>query len=110
METVQIYVRTHNLKTRFKNNKSDEEWYLAFAKRNRLSLKKTQGVEYYRMDQIKLFVIYLQIFLLEKTIKSSFCHDPSKAKVLGARGAKTTRMISSPRRENTSILICGSAS
>lgn len=47
--------------------------------------------------------------LIFNSHESSFCHDPSKSKVVGARGAKRTQIINSPGSENTSILICGLA-
>ncbi|KAJ8909480.1 hypothetical protein NQ315_015410 [Exocentrus adspersus] len=47
-----------------------------------------------------------QIFNLDET---TFCHDPKKTKVVGAVGVRSTRMISSAGRENTTVLICCSA-
>jgi hypothetical protein len=38
------------------------------------------------------------------------CHDPKKTKVVGAVGTRSIRMTASCGRENTSILICCSAS
>lgn len=48
-----------------------------------------------------------QIFNLDE---SSFCHIPTKTKIVGAIGKRSTSIINSPGRENTSILICCSAS
>lgn len=125
LDIVQMYVTNNNIKTRFKNGRPGEDWYLSFSKRHNLSIKKPQGVEYTRMGQINPFVIYGFYDILSKTMEelnlcnkphliynldeSSFCHDPSKLKIVGARGVKSTRMISSPGRENTSALICCSA-
>lgn len=58
------------------------------------------------VDELKLREKPQQIFNLDET---SFCHDPKKTKVVGAVGVRSTRMISSAGRENTSVLICTSA-
>lgn len=48
-----------------------------------------------------------QIFNCDET---SFCHDPSKTRIVGAIGEKSTRTTSSSGRENTTVLLCVSAS
>lgn len=126
LDIVQNYVITNELKTRFYNGRPGNEWFLSFSKRHGLSIKKPQGMEYVRQKQTNPFVIFGFYDILEKTIKelnlqgkpdmifncdeTSFCSDPNKTKVVGAVGAKSTRIISSAGRENTSVLICCSAS
>ncbi|KAJ8909702.1 hypothetical protein NQ315_002742 [Exocentrus adspersus] len=126
LDIVQMYTKANNLKTKFKDGRPGEEWYLSFARRHKLSIKKPQAVEYLRMSQVNPFIIYgffelltskvdelnltekpQQIYNLDET---SFSHDPKKTKVVGAVGRRSTRMISSAGRENTSVLICTSAS
>lgn len=45
VDMVQLYVQMKEIKTRFKNSRPGKEWFLKFCERNRLSLKKPQGVE-----------------------------------------------------------------
>lgn len=126
LDTVETYVKGLNLKTKFRNGRPSEEWFLAFKKRHNLSIKKPQSVEYLRINQVNPWTIYGFYDLLEEQVKNlglehkpeciynldetSFCHDPSKSKVVGLRGSKSVRMTSSPGRENTSVLMCVSAS
>ncbi|KAJ8915367.1 hypothetical protein NQ315_008254, partial [Exocentrus adspersus] len=125
LDVVQSYVQVNKLRTRFKEGRPGEEWYHAFLKRQNLSLKKPQPVEYLNMAQINPFVGYGYFDQLITTVhrlqleekphlifnldESSFCRDPTKLKVIGGKGVRATRMISSLGRENTSILICCSA-
>lgn len=39
----------------------------------------------------------------------SFFKDPEKTKVVGAKGHVATRAISSPGRDNTTVLLCANA-
>lgn len=41
--------------------------------------------------------------------ESSFCIDPSKTKIVGQQGTPTTRTISGPGKQNTTVLMCCSA-
>ncbi|CAH1982535.1 unnamed protein product [Acanthoscelides obtectus] len=70
--------------------------------------------------------VYQYFDLLENTIKelgledkpsqiwnldeSSFCSDPSKTKIVGQRGLPATRTTSRPGNQNTTVLMCCSAS
>lgn len=54
---VEQYVTRNHLKTPFKENRPGEDWYLAFAKRHNLSIKKPQSVEYARKKCLDPFVI-----------------------------------------------------
>lgn len=125
LDVVQTYIRQNNLQTRFKNQRPGKDWFISFKKRHRLSNKKPQSVEYIRRDQVNPWVIYdffdkLTGIITELKIEdkpgqiyncdeTSFCHDPSKTKIVGAIGASCQRQTSSTGRENTSVLLCCSA-
>lgn len=123
---VSEYVQENKLKTPFKNNIPGDEWFKNFKLRHKLSIKKPQSVEYARKKMTDPFVINEHFDLLESTLKelslqnkpqniwnldeSSFCHDPSKTKILGDRGKPSSRTVASPGRENTTVLSAVSAS
>lgn len=122
LDLVQIYLKKNNIETRFKDQRPGNDWFLSFKNRHRLSIKKPQSIEHVRCDQVNPWVVYNFFDVLEKTVKdldlkgkpgrifncdeTSFCHDPSKTKVVGAVGTKSTRKTSSSGRENTSVLLC----
>jgi FKBP-type peptidyl-prolyl cis-trans isomerase len=126
LDMVQVYVQRTKIKTRFKDDRPGEEWFLNFCKRNKLSLKKPQGVELARRKQENPWAIYGFFDLLEKTIEdmnlqnkpelifncdeTSFSSDPSTTKIIGTIGSTCTRTISSAGRDNTTVLVCCSAS
>lgn len=126
LDLVGQYVNLNNIKTPFRHGVPGTDWFLGFAKRHRLSIKKPQGVEYARKKICDPFVIEKYYNLLQRTIEelglqnkpesiwnldeTSFCRDPTKTKVVGLVGYPSTRTISSPGRENTSVLLCCSAS
>ncbi|XP_030751409.1 uncharacterized protein LOC115878935 [Sitophilus oryzae] len=126
LQIVADYVKENHLKTQFKDGKPGEDWFLNFKRRHNLSLKIPQSVEYARKKNLDPFLIYDYFDLLEKTInelglqerpsqiwnldESSFCTDPSKTKIVGQRGAPSTRTISGPGKQNTTVLMCCSAS
>lgn len=126
LEIVQVFIQKNNIVTNFKNDKPGEEWFLGFKKRNKFSIKKPQHVECARMKSRNPFTFYEFYELLSTTIQdlnltdkpdhifncdeTSFCNDPKKTKVVGSVGNRTIRMTAGTGRENTSILICGSAS
>lgn len=105
LDMVQTFVVLNDIKTRLKGRQG-AEWFLNFTKRHNLSVKKPQGNEYVRMNQVNPFVIYGLVHLLEKTIQenglsgkphliynsddTSFGHDPSQTKVVGQKGEKCT--------------------
>lgn len=123
---VREYITTNFIKTPFKENTPGEDWFLKFKSRHGLSIKKPQSVEYARKKMTDPFVIYEYFDILEKLIQednlsqkpeliwnldeSSFSHDPSKTKVVGARGKPSSRTTSGPGREHTTILSAVSAS
>lgn len=130
MDLVHAYIRQNKLQTRLKNERPGTDWIISFRQRHRLSIKKAQSIEHVMCDQINPWVIYdffhklsevlkevnlevklegkpSQIFNLDET---SFCHDPSKTKIVGAIGVQSQRKTSSSGRENTKVLLCCSAS
>ncbi|KOB66553.1 Jerky protein, partial [Operophtera brumata] len=96
-----------------------------FRSRNNLSLKKPQSVETARRKACNPFIVYNYYDLLQKTQQeleltakpqniynldeTSFCCDPSKAKVMGQVGYRSTRTTSSPGRDNTTVLLAANA-
>lgn len=125
MDLVQTYIRQNNIQSRFKNQRPGKDWFISFKKRHRFSIKKPQSIEYIRRDQVNPWVIYDFFDKLTELItelklegkpgqiyncdETSFCHDPSKTKIVGAIGASCQRQTSSTGRENTSVLLCCSA-
>lgn len=125
LDLVQAYIRQNKLQTRFKDQRPGTDWFIAFRKRHRLSIKKPQSIEHVRCDQINPWVIYDFFDKLTEIIRelklegkpsrifncdeTSFCHDPSKTKIVGAIGVQSQRKTSSSGRENTTALLCCSA-
>ncbi|CAH2097797.1 unnamed protein product [Euphydryas editha] len=125
LQMVGDYVKKNTLITPFKNGIPRKDWFLAFRKRQGLSLKKPQGIEYARKTAIDPFIVFPYFDLLEKTIRelnltdkpeaiwnideTSFSKDPAKTKVVGAKGHAATRVISSPGRDNTTVLLGANA-
>lgn len=125
IEKVGEYVKKNKLKTRFKDSIPGPDWFIGFRKRHRLSIKKPQAVEMARQKCLDPFIIYDYFELLKRTIselglenkpdhiwnldETSFCVDPKKTKMVGAIGTAATRTISTPGRENTTVLMSCSA-
>lgn len=125
LDIVQCYIVENKLETRFKNQRPGPDWFFSFRKRHRLSIKLPQSIEHSRCDQTNPWVIYdffekitdlveelglkgkpWQIYNCDET---SFCHDPSKTRVVGAVNEKSQRKTSTSGRENTTTLLCVSA-
>lgn len=68
LELEREYVIANKIKNPFKENKPGEDWYLAFAKRHNLSIKKPQGLELARKKACNPFLLKEYFILLEKTI------------------------------------------
>lgn len=125
LEKVGEYVRLNKQKTRFKDGKPGEDWFIGFKSRHRLSIKKPQSVEVARKNSMDPFVIYNYFTLLDTTLnelgirdkpdhiwnldETSFSSDPSKTKVVGQIGVPSTRTTSGPGRENTTVLMACNA-
>lgn len=126
LQVVKFYLDVNKRVTKFKENLPGAEWFVNFKKRNRLSLKKPQAVESVRIDQTNPFIIFGFFDIMERTVKelnlegrpdliyncdeTSFCHDPSKTKIVGAINKRSVRMTGGSGRENTTVLVSCSAS
>lgn len=125
LNLVQCYIRQNNIPCRFNDQRPGVDWFINFRIRHHLSLKKPQSIEHVRCDQVNPWVVYDFFDVLEKTLRklnlrgkperifncdeTSFCHDPSKTRVVGVIGTKSRRKTSTSGRENTSVLLCCSA-
>lgn len=117
------YVRRNKIDTPFKDGIPGQEWMRGFKQRNKLSIKKPQGVEIARKKAADPFLINEFYDLLEDIVEkqklsgaqiwnmdeTSFCQDPGKTKILGLRGFQATRTISSPGRDNTTVLFASNS-
>lgn len=119
------YFKENKLPNPFKENRPGQDWWRGFKHRHNLSIKKPQAVELSRKKAQDPFVINKYFDLLEKSIQdmdlggkphnmwnldeSSFSFDPSKTRIVGARGVAATRTVSGPGRENMSVLLACSA-
>ncbi|KAJ8929433.1 hypothetical protein NQ314_017882 [Rhamnusium bicolor] len=97
-------------------------WFIYFRQRHRLSLKKPQSIEHIICNQANPWTIYDFFDKLKQLIKKlklegkpgqiyncdekSFCHDPSKTKIVGAVGKRCQQKTASSGRENTPVLLC----
>lgn len=125
LELVGDYVNRNDLSTPFKDGIPGDAWFTSFKVRHNLSVKKPQGVEYARKKAVDPFIVYPYFDLLQKTLheldlmdkpsaiwnldETSFSKDPEKTRIVGAKGHAATRMIASPGRDNTTVLLCGNA-
>ncbi|CAG5040063.1 unnamed protein product [Parnassius apollo] len=119
------YVKQNNLSTCFKNGIPGKDWLASFQNRHNLSVKKPQALEYARKTAVDPFVVYEYFDLLKTTIvelgladkptaiwnldETSFSKDPSKTKIVGLKGHAATRVIATPGRDNTTVLLGASA-
>ncbi|CAG5013806.1 unnamed protein product [Parnassius apollo] len=120
LDLVAVHVSENNYKTPFKNNRPGYDWFAAFKKRHKLSLKRPQAVEMSRKVACDPFIVNeyfdnLDGVLSELNLKgrpdkiwnldeSSFGKDPERTKVVGARGCASTRTIASSGKDNVTIL------
>jgi hypothetical protein len=126
LELVGKYVSANNLQTCFKDGVPGEDWFLGFKRRYTLSLKIPQNVEYARTKAMDPFQIYGYFELLKNTLRNldllekpervwnldetSLSIDPRKSKVVGQVGKPSSRTISTPGKENTTMLaMCNAA-
>ncbi|KAG5900422.1 hypothetical protein JTB14_029309 [Gonioctena quinquepunctata] len=122
MDLVERFIVQNQLQTRFENHRPGQNWFTNFRMRHNLSLKKPRSIEHVRCDQVSPWVVYdffkrltgvvkeqnlegfpNQIFNCDET---SFCHDPSKTKIVGAKGVSSERKTAGSVRDNTTILMC----
>lgn len=125
IELVAEYIKNNDIKNPFKDGVPGCDWFINFAKRNNLSIKKPQAVEYARKKAADPFLIEAYFNLLEKTIKrlglenkperiwnmdeTSYSNDPKKTKVVSLRGYASTRTTSTSGKENTTVLFASNA-
>lgn len=119
------YVVRNKLKTPFKHGVPGEDWFLGFARRHGLSIKKPQSVEFSRKKCMDPFIIGEYFRLLEKTLidldlkdkpqfiwnmdESGFSLDPSKVKVVGKKGTASSRTTAGSGRDNITVLMAANA-
>uniref|UniRef100_A0A2A4K184 HTH psq-type domain-containing protein n=1 Tax=Heliothis virescens TaxID=7102 RepID=A0A2A4K184_HELVI len=119
LDVTQEFIKRNDIKTPFKNGRPGPDWFINFRKRHNLSIKKPQPVEYLRKKMTDPFIIHEYFTLLEKTLlelnisnpkqiwnldETSVCLDPTKTKVVGARGEPCTRTTSGSAKENITVL------
>lgn len=126
LDLVAEHVRTNRLTTPFKNNRPGQDWWLSFKTRHNLSLKKPEALEHSRKVQggdpfvINEFYDRLESAIRDLNLSSkpqliyncdetSFCHDPTKTKVVASVGKACHRYTAASGRENTSVLACVNA-
>lgn len=125
-QIVTEFIKINKIKTPFRDDCPGDDWFMNFKRRQNLSIKKPQSVEYSRKKMTDPFVINNYFDILKKALddlnlndspeliwnldESSFSHDPYKTKIVGARGKPSSRTTSGPGRENTTILSAVSAS
>lgn len=125
LDCVQDYVTQNNIKNNFQNNRPGEDWFLGFKRRNRLSVKKPQALEYSRKKMTDPFVIQAYFDLLNQQLtelelydkptriwnldETSVCTDPSKTKVVGEKGKSCSRTIGGSGKENITCLVAVNA-
>ncbi|KAJ3649502.1 hypothetical protein Zmor_021242 [Zophobas morio] len=106
LEILCEYIIANGIKTPFKDNRLEEDWLLNFKNWHHLSIKKPQGIEYTRKKKTDPFVVNEYFYLLHKTLiknhlttpeqiwnldEMSFQHDPSKTRVVEAKGKLSSR-------------------
>lgn len=119
-ETSGNFVNQNELTTPFKGGFPGDDWFINFKSRHDLSVKKAQSVEAVRKKNTDPFIIYdyfekLQEVLSELKLETkpdkiwnldetSVCMEPSKTKVVGAKGKRCTRTTAGSGKENVTVL------
>lgn len=121
LEAIGRYTVVNNISTPFKNGIPGHDYFRRFKKQFGLSIKKPQSVEVARKRSIDPFTVSEYFRLLKEVTtgvppsqiynldESSFCLDPKKVKVVGAKGTAAHRATSGTGRDNISVLIGASA-
>ncbi|CAK1596007.1 unnamed protein product [Parnassius mnemosyne] len=119
LDVAQEFTISNNLDNSFKNGRPGPDWFISFRQRHNLSIKKPQAVEYLRRKMTDPFVIHEYFALLQKTFRdlnltdpkriwnldeTSVCLDPTKTKVVGAKGKPCTRTTYGNGKENITVL------
>lgn len=126
IDLVSKFVSQNDIKTPFKNNIPGSDWFTSFKKRHNLSIKVPQAVEFSRKKMTDPFVIGDYFKLLKSTLdelelndlphriwnldETSLSMDPTKTKIVGAKGVACSRVTSGPGKENVTILSTVNAS
>ncbi|XP_062565633.1 uncharacterized protein LOC134227939 [Armigeres subalbatus] len=115
------FLKKNSIKTPFKDDIPGDDYFLNFKRRHGLSHKKPQSVEVARKRAADPFVISEYFQLLKEVTRNvpperiynidetSFCLDPSRIKVVGAKGRAAHRLTAGPGRENYTVLMGGNA-
>lgn len=125
LTVVQEYINKNGLRTSFKNGRPGEDWFLAFRRRHKLSIKKPQSVEFARKRCMDPFIINDYFQKLGKLLddldlrdkpeqvwnldETNFALDPSKTKVVGKKGAPSSRTTAGSGKENITVLVAVNA-
>ncbi|XP_062538368.1 jerky protein-like [Armigeres subalbatus] len=108
-------------KTPFEDDIPGDDYFLNFKRRHGLSHKKPQSVAVARKRAADPFVISEYFQLLKEVTRyvpperiynideTSFCLDPSRIKVVDAKGRAAHRLTAGPGRENYTVLMGGNA-
>lgn len=119
LDVTQEFIKRNKIQTPFNDDRPGPDWFLSFRQRHNLSIKKPQPVEYLRKKMTDPFIINEYFTILEKTLhelelsdpkriwnldETSVCLDPTKTKVVGARGEPCTRTTCGTAKENITVL------
>ncbi|XP_072930580.1 uncharacterized protein [Epargyreus clarus] len=120
LDIAQEFINKNCLNCPFNNGRPGADWFIAFCRRHNLSIKKPQPVEYLRKKMTDPFIISEYFKLLEQTLlelnltddpkrvwnldETSLCLDPTRTKVVGAKGAACTRTTYGSAKENITVL------
>ncbi|KAJ0179204.1 hypothetical protein K1T71_002884 [Dendrolimus kikuchii] len=119
LDVTQDFIKRNKIQTPFNNDRPGPDWFISFRQRHNLSIKKPQPVEYLRKKMTDPFIINKYFTLLEQTLhelnlsdpkriwnldETSVCLDPTKTKVVGARGEPCTRTTCGTAKENITVL------
>lgn len=121
LQAIARYLKENDVPNPFKNSMPGDEYFYSFKKRHGLSQKKPQAVEVARKRCIDPFIMADYFQLLQKITRgvppdriynldeSSFCLDPTRVKVVGAKGTAAHRVTAGPAKENISVLMGANA-
>lgn len=120
LDITQDFINKNGLNVPFNNGRPGPDWFITFCQRHNLSIKKPQPVEYLRKKMTDPFIINEYFNLLEQTLQelnltddpkriwnldeTSLCLDPTRTKVVGAKGAACTRTTFGSAKENITVL------
>lgn len=125
MRLVADNVNQKKIRTPFKGRMPGQDWFMAFAKRHNLSIKKPQSVKFARKKCMDPFIINKYFRLLNKTWEyldlfdkphqiwnldeTGFYLDPSKTKMVNKRGPPCSRTTGGVGRNNITVLMAANA-